>query len=78
MSTRTVIFLLESGLFLAAFCIMGIFRANNFLTSVWIIVLTAEFFTTLPAPRLSATSTNIKFSLGFKTASENVIASRIF
>jgi hypothetical protein len=77
MSTRTVFFLLESGLFLAAFAIMGIFRAN-FLTCGRIIVQTAEFFTTLPAPRTTATSTNIKFSLGFKTASENVIASRIF
>jgi hypothetical protein len=50
MSARTVVFLLITRLLLTALCIMRITSTLNFLACIRIIVLTAEFFTTLKAP----------------------------
>jgi hypothetical protein len=62
MTTRTVVFLLETRFFLTAFRIMA-FWPSGFFSCGRVNILTAELFPTLKAPRPATSSSNNKFSL---------------
>ena len=77
MSSRTIRLFRISAFFGATCRIMRIQR-TGFLSGHRINILTAKLFFTVPAPRPTATSTNHKFSTGFKSACKNIITSSIF